>query len=317
VSPRSPEPLFVRLSAWLKARFGQRVYKVSLRGGFTCPNRDGTRGTGGCAFCAGEALEPVGYADTQPVAEQLARGMDYIRRRHGAERFIAYFQDYSATYAPLAELRRRYAPALAPPAVVGLAVGTRPDCVPPATLDLLAGYAEDPDREVWLELGLQLADDDVLEALGRGHCVTDFTDAVRACHARGLRVCAHVIVGLPDVPEALEHRTAELLAELGVWGVKIHAFHVIRGTPLAARHQAGALSLLSREAYVKRAIGLLERLPPDTVVHRITGEAPRRLTVAPQWTINKMAVYDAVVDGLQAAGTWQGRLRGAPRQSAE
>ncbi len=306
------EPAFHRLSAWLKGRFGERVYKVSLRGGFTCPNRDGTRGEDGCTFCNGDALEPVGYEEHQSILEQLIRGMDYIRQRHGARKFIAYFQDYSATYAPVDQLRALYAPVLEHHAVVGLAAGTRPDCVPESVLRLFAEFAQERPLEVWLELGLQLADDGVLADLGRGHTVRDFVNAVKACHAHGLRVCAHVIVGLPDVPSALERDTADLLADLGVWGVKIHAFHVVAGTALAQEYEAGHLTVLDRDAYVDRVVDLLERLPPETVVHRVTGEAPKRVTLAPTWTTNKMAVYDAVVAGLERRRTWQGRLRGAP-----
>jgi radical SAM protein (TIGR01212 family) len=297
---------FYRLSGWLRERFGQRVYKISLRGGFDCPNRDGRVGRGGCAFCAGEALEPTGYRDGLDIAAQLEVGRDYVRRRHGARSFIAYFQDYSATYAPLSCLQQIYTPALAADDVVGLAVGTRPDCLADEALDWLASEVASR-KELWLELGLQIADDGLLRALGRGHDVASFCQAVEACHRRGLRVCAHVIVGLPGASVEQERATVALLAELGVWGVKLHAFHVLRGTRFAAQHAERPLPLLSRETYIERVIDLLERLPKTMVVHRVTGEAPRRLTLAPEWTINKLAVFDAVLEACERRGSFQGR----------
>ncbi len=298
---------FYRLSGWLRERFGERVYKVSLRGGFDCPNRDGSVGVGGCAFCAGEALEPTGYRVGQDITTQLAAGIDYVRERHGARRFIAYFQDYSATYAPLGCLQEIYAPALAAPEVAAVAIGTRPDCLADEALDWLAAEVA-PRLELWLELGLQIADDGLLRELGRGHDVACFRHAVEACHRRGLRTCAHVIVGLPGASPELERATIALLAELGVWGVKLHAFHVLRGTRHAATYAEAPLPLLSRERYVERVVDLLERLPPSVVVHRVTGEAPRRLTLAPEWTVNKLAVFDAVVEACERRETFQGRV---------
>lgn len=308
-------PRFQRLSAWLKARHGERVHKISLRGGFTCPNRDGTLGRGGCAFCAGDALEPVGYQAGRSVSEQLEQGMAYIRARHGSDKFIAYFQDYTATYGSPDRLAATWKPVLDFPEIVGLAVGTRPDCVGEPVLDLLARFARRMD--LWVELGLQIANDDLLDRINRGHHVAAFTDAAARCAGRRLPVCAHVIIGLPGATPADERRTADLLAALGVWGVKLHAFHVIRGTPMARRHAAGQAPVLTQQAHVERVVDFLERLPPETVIHRVTGEAPRRLTVAPAWTVNKLRVYDAVVARLAARDTWQGRLVGATRPESK
>lgn len=293
-----------KLSDWLTEKYGERVYKVSLRGGFTCPNRDGTRSTGGCSFCAGDHFTPTGYRAHMDVATQLDHGLDYIRRRHGAQRAIAFFHDFSATYAPPARLRELYAPALAHAAIVGLAVSTRPDCLPPVVLDLLETTAR--RKDLWVELGLQVADDALLAGLNRGHTVDAFRQAVADCHHRGLRTCAHVIVGLPGATPDHELRTAALLADLGVWGVKIHAFHVIRHTPMADAHAAGNAPVLTLPDYVNRVVAFLEQLPPDTVIHRLTGESSRRLTVAPDWSVNKMVVYDAILAALRQRDTHQG-----------
>lgn len=301
---------FRRLSAWLQERYGERVHKISLRGGFTCPNRDGTLSRAGCTFCAGEALEPVGFHSEQTIAEQLAEGMAYIRARHAAKKFIAYFQDYSATYGPPDRLEATYAPVFDFPEIVGLAVGTRPDCLEEPVLDLLERLRVRLD--LWVELGLQIANDALLDQLNRGHHVGEFTAAVTRCYSRGLPVCAHVIIGLPGATPEDERNTASLLGELGIWGVKLHAFHVIRDTPMARLHARGQAPVLEQAVYVDRVADFLERLPADTVIHRVTGEAPRRLTVAPAWTVNKLRVYDAVVARLAERDTWQGRLTGDP-----
>jgi len=303
---RAQERPFRRLSGYLAARYGERVYKVSLHAGFTCPNRDGTVGSGGCTFCYQPAIEPVGHLPGQPIAQQLQRGMEYIRHRHGARRFIAYFQDYSATYAPAARLAALYRPALDSAPVVGLAISTRPDCLSTAILDLLCNVAA--SKDLWVELGLQIAADQLLRRLNRGHTVADFARAATACQARGLPVCAHVIIGLPGASAQMERETAALLADLGIWGVKLHAFHVVEGTVMARHFARGEIELLTREQYARRVVEFVERLPAEMVIHRLTAEAPRRLTVAPRWTINKMAVFDEVVATFAQRATWQGRL---------
>jgi radical SAM protein (TIGR01212 family) len=299
-----------RLSRYLIERFGERVYKVSLHGGFSCPNRDGSVGWGGCSFCSAPAWEPAGFDMSQTIATQLEEGMAYVAKRHRARRFIAYFQDYSATYRPAAQLARVYQPALDRPEVVGLALSTRPDCLGPDVLALL----EDTGRQkpLWVELGLQIADDRALTALNRGHSVADFVAAVDDCHSRDIPVCAHVIVGLPGVSQECELDTARLLADLSVWGVKLHAFHVLRDTAMAGKYRRGGLRLLTLGEHVARVVAFLEQLPPTTVVHRVTAEAPRQLTLAPCWIANKMAAYDAVLAGFHERQTWQGRLW-APR----
>ena len=207
---------FRRLSGYLVEHFGEKVHKVSLHCGFSCPNRDGTKGTGGCAFCLDEALEPVGYAAEQSIAEQLEQGMAYVRRRHRCRRFIAYYQDHSATYASCEKLAEVLRPALTAPEVVGLAVSTRPDCLASEVIELLQSVAR--HKDLWVELGLQIADDALLSDLNRLHTVADFATAAASLHGHGLRVCAHVIIGLPRATSDLELRTAELLAELECGG---------------------------------------------------------------------------------------------------
>lgn len=296
---------FFRLSEYLQQRYGQRVFKVSVHTGLSCPNRDGRLSDRGCTFCLDQTLHPLDFDPDRSVTQQLDAGMRYITQRYGANRFIAYFQDYCATYGDPKQLQALYEPALHNDAIVGLAVSTRPDCLPDTILDLLARIAK--RKDLWVEIGLQIADDALLADINRHHTVDDFANAVRTCHACGLRVCAHVIIGLPGADAATERQTAALLASLGVWGVKLHAFFVPQHTVMAERFAAGDLSLLSQQDHVTRVVDFLERLPSQVVVHRVAADAPRRLTIAPKWTINKLRVYDAVVDALQTRQTWQGR----------
>ncbi len=280
------------LATELRERHGQRVQRVCLHGGFTCPNRDGTIATGGCTFCSLEALVPSWYRHGMTIATQLGAGMAASRRRYGAQRFVAYFQDATTTHVPADTLHDLWAPALADPAVVAVAVSTRPDCVPGPVLDQLQRAGD--QKDLWLELGLQIADDAILRRLNRGHGVAAFTEAVSAAHHRGIPVCAHVIIGLPGVTPELEIRTADLLTKLGVWGVKLHGFHVVRGAEMARQWLAGSLELLSEDEHVERVVRVIDRLPPQTVIHRVTGEAPASHLLAPRWAANKHRVINKI-----------------------
>lgn len=304
-------PRYRKLNTYLKQRFGERVYRVGLCGGFTCPNRDGTLGWGGCTFCNPESSRPRGHVPGTPVTRQLEAGIRYVGRRHRAERFIAYFSDYTATHAPTEVLRGLYEPPASDPRVVGLAVGTRPDCLDAAVLDLFEELAQ----RTWLtvELGVQTARDETLARVRRGHTAADSRRAIRELHLRGISATAHVILGLPG--ETLEDglETARFLRELGVEGVKIHGLHVVDGTELADEYRRGQLSVLSLNEYVAMTVAFLEHMPSRTVVHRLTGEAPRRLTLAPQWSVNKLAVVNAIEQRLEELDTWQGRSLGEAR----
>ena len=303
---------FHRLSTDLRRSFGAKVFKVSIRAGFTCPNRDGSLGRGGCTFCAGGALQPTGFAVGQSISEQLDRGIAYVRRRHGAKQVIAYYQDYSATYGPVEQLAPLYAPAFARKEVVGLAIGTRPDCLNPEVIKLLSELRT--RLPLWIELGLQLADDGVLRSLGRGHGLACFVEAAAQLRAAQIPLCVHVIIGLPGVSQEAELHTAALLASLEIWGLKLHAFHVLEGSTMAEDFRRGTLGrLLNRDEHAARVAAFLAHTPAQTVIHRITAEAPPQLTLAPAWTINKMACFDAVVDHLEQVDSWQGKALGAPR----
>lgn len=277
-----------------RARFGERVQRVSLDAGFSCPNRDGTVGRGGCTFCDPASFAPSA-GDPRPVGEQLRWGIERLRRR-GIGKFAAYFQPHSNTYGPLERLRAAWAAALPFPDVVALCVGTRPDCVPDPVLDLLAEHLG--RFEVWLELGLQSARDATLERLRRGHRAADFADACRRARERGIRVCAHVILGLPGEDAEDEARTARFLAALGVEGVKLHQLSVVRGTRLEAEWRREGFDLLTEEAYAARAAAFVAALPAETILHRLVGDVSDDRLVAPRY--DKGRVLRRIREGLAA-----------------
>lgn len=305
-------PRYRKLNPLLKEAFGCKTHRVGLWGGFTCPNRDGRLGSKGCIFCDPRSSEPLNHEDGMDLREQLRRGLAYIRRRHGAKAFIPYLQDFTATYGRADELEPLYRKALDHEGVVGLALGTRPDCLEEDVLDLLERLAR--ETFLWVELGLQVADDSILEAIGRGHDTASFCRAVEALKERHIALSAHVILGLPGSDFSSDLATARCLAETGVHGVKIHNLHVVRATPLEEEWQRGRFTPLDLPAYVERVLSFLEQLPPSMIVQRVTGEAPRRLTVAPSWSVNKLGVMNAIHRALEEEDRWQGKALGASRE---
>ncbi|MCU0937098.1 MAG: TIGR01212 family radical SAM protein [Gammaproteobacteria bacterium] len=276
----------------LLRRHGERVHKVAIDAGFTCPNRDGTRGRGGCTFCNNASFSPNGR-ELRSVAAQIAAGRAVIRRRTGARLYLAYFQAYTNTYGQPDHLDRLYREALAEPDVVGLSVGTRPDCIDAGVLDLLAGY-RDAGREVWVELGLQSAFDDTLRRVNRGHGFADYRSAALAVRARGLSLCTHLIVGLPGESAWHSRVSLERVVDLGVDGLKLHPLHVVRGTRLAAEWRRGGYRPLTLEEYVETACDMVEATPPRIEFHRLTGTAPRAVLLAPDWCAWKWRVLNAI-----------------------
>lgn len=296
----------------LRARYGERVHKLAIDAGFTCPNRDGSLGRGGCTFCNNASFSPNGRRPT-PVADQIANGADAVSRRTGARRFLAYFQAYTNTYDDPDQLRALYDEALSQPGVVGLAVGTRPDCVPAAVLDLLADYREG-GFEVWLELGLQSAFDHTLERVNRGHGFEAYRTAVHAARTRGLPVCTHLILGLPgETPTHFRTSLDRVLAE-GVEGLKLHPLHVVRGTRLGHQWRRDRYRPLGLAEYARAAAELVRHTPEEVVYHRLTGTADPGILLAPDWCAGKWPVLNAIEAELAASDSRQGSALTAVQQ---
>jgi len=281
------------------------VWKVSVDGGFGCPNVDGTVGTGGCIFCNVRSYSPSRRLGLAPITDQIDRGIPRLRQRYGVNHFLAYFQPATNTYAPVRQLRELWEEALRHPDVVGLVIGTRPDCVPDEVLDLLA----DLSRRTWVsvEYGLQTIHDPSLDWLGRGHRYEAFLDAVRRSRSRGLRIGAHVILGLPC--ETRDHMlaTAREVARLRIESVKIHNLYVAKDTSLARWWTAGEVELPDRDQYVGCVVDFLEEIRPDCVVDRLSAEAAAEYLLAPGWCVDKSAVRAAIEAELRRRDTWQGR----------
>ena len=287
----------------LRSRFGCRIQRVSLDAGFTCPNRDGSLGTGGCRFCNERGAAAVGVPVNEALPQQLHVSKEYLRRKFRAEKFLAYFQAYTNTYGSVDQLRTLYASVLHDPEVVGLIIGTRPDCLPDDVLDLLSELHL--NTYLWLELGMQTMHDRTLDAINRGHDHNCFVEAVQRCKKRGLRVCAHLILGLPGETEQEMQQSVLELNRLGVDGVKFHHLHVLKGSAFADDYCHGRLTLLTRDAYVNLVCNLLELLDPKLVVQRLMGDGRSEL-IAPDWSRRKLDVLNRIDAELAKRDSRQG-----------
>lgn len=287
---------FNTISAVLKKKFGTRVVKLSLDGGFTCPNRDGSKGHGGCTFCSGDG--------SGTFAGTPAQQMELLAPKWPDAKYIAYFQNFTNTYAPAEKLREMWEDALSVPGVVGLAVATRPDCLPEDVLDLLEEFNK--KTFLWVELGLQTADEAIGQHINRCCTNADFEAAMNDLSKRGIKSVIHLILGLPgDTPQGVLHST-DYVSSFKPWGIKIHMLHVMEGTKMGEEYKNSPFQLYGKEEYVSLVCDILERLPQDITVHRITGDAPRDMLIAPLWTGDKKAVLRAVQQEFKRRGTFQG-----------
>jgi radical SAM protein (TIGR01212 family) len=295
---------------YLLKRHGERVHKIALDAGFTCPNRDGTKGIGGCTFCNNNSFSPNAQKRRE-LEEQLDSGRRAITRRTRAKKYLAYFQAYTNTYADVAELDALYRQAMLQQDIVGLSVGTRPDCVSGKVLDLLAGYL-DEGRIVWLELGLQSAFDETLQRVNRGHGLQEYRTVAVEARRRGIPLCTHLILGLPGENESHYRASLDTVLDIGVDGLKLHALHVVKQTVLANQWRRGEYQPLEREAYIRHACDLIERTPQHIVFHRVTGTAAKDILLAPEWCSQKWNILNGIEFELKRRGHRQGCLAGTP-----
>lgn len=301
---------YYSLDAYCKNTYGEKLYKIALNAGLSCPNRDGTLGIGGCIFCSagGSGDFAVNMNEYPSIADQIAAGKALFRHKRTGQRYIAYFQAYTNTYGPLPYLQKIYEEALSEPSVAGISIATRPDCIPDDIMTLLVNIkAKFPDKFVWIELGLQTIHEETALFIRRGYSLDIFDNCVMRLRHAGIPVVAHVILGLPG--ETKEHvlSTISHLNALGIWGIKLQLLHILKGTDMASVYVAGAYAPLTKDAYLDLVIDCLEHLSPQTVIHRLTGDGPKDLLLAPLWSLNKRDVLNSLHRRMKERGSRQGR----------
>lgn len=298
--------------SYLRRRFGCRVSKVNVDGGFTCPNRDGSRGTGGCIYCDNSSFSPKDTLPLIPIEEQMAAGMAYHRKRLGSEKFLVYFQKFTNTYAPTSRLSDLYRTALNHPDVLGLSIGTRPDSITDETIDLLSELAR--DRYVCVELGLQSMDDAILSGINRGHTLAEYLATVGRLSGRGIDICTHLIYGFPGETREGFLQSARMIAGLPVSSLKLHQLHAVEGTRLADMYREGSYTPITLAEYVGGVCDFLEELPARVSIQRLYGSAPLAIRVAPNWDLKNNQMWFTIVNELKRRGSWQGcRVDGGAR----
>lgn len=290
--------------SFLVNTFGCRVHKLQIDAGFTCPNRDGKIATGGCIYCDGRGSRLRQEGPLPTVSEQIVKAKELFRRLRGAEKFIAYFQTFTNTYAPYEKLKELYDEALRQEDIIGLAVGTRPDCISDDVIELFSEYAR--DYHVWLEYGLQSAQERTLKFINRGHDLQTFIDAVKKTAGRNIYICTHIIVGLPGESHDEILETARLVASLPIQGIKIHLLLALEGTALGNLYKAGKIEMIGMEDYVNTVCDILEVLPPEMVIQRLTADGYRDIYLAPEWGISKLMVINAIDREMERRDSHQG-----------
>ncbi len=296
---------FYDFNTYLRSLYGCRVQKITIDANLTCPNRDGTKGTGGCIYC-NQRGSGTGLGTKLSVYEQIIRAKGYLKKRYKAKKFLAYFQSYSNTYAPFEKLKDLYNQAIMVEDVIGLCIGTRPDCVEGRILDYLKGLSN--NYLIWMEYGLQSAHDKTLKLINRGHSVKEFKDTVKRTRARGLNVCVHVILGLPseDLDDMLY--TARFLSNMDIQGIKIHLLYVVKDTILHKWYTQGKYKPMTREEYVDTVSKFISYLNPSMVVQRITGDPHRDELVAPMWALEKQKNVNYILRYMEEKDLFQGKF---------
>ena len=296
---------YYSLNRYLRETFGEKVYKLALDGGMTCPNRDGTLDTRGCIFCSAGGSGDFAEGRCASVSEQLHRAKKRIRAKTDAAKFIAYFQSYTNTYAPTEYLENLFTQAIADPSVAVLSIGTRPDCLPDEVVSLLARLNR--IKPVWVELGLQTIHEATARSIRRGYPLPVYEDALHRLKAAGITVIVHVILGLPGESREMMLATIDYLGgSHRPDGIKLQLLHVLEDTDLAAEYRAGHFQTMEMEEYFDILFACLERLPPDMVIHRLTGDGPKKLLLAPLWTANKKLVLNELNRQLERRNIRQG-----------
>ncbi|MBQ8521226.1 MAG: TIGR01212 family radical SAM protein [Bacteroides sp.] len=301
-------PLYNDLSAFLAEHFPFKVQKISINAGFTCPNRDGTVGYGGCTYCNNQTFNPAYCRTEKSVTEQLEEGKQFFARKYPDMKYLAYFQAYTNTYGELQELKRKYEEALQVPDVVGIVIGTRPDCMPPDLLD----YLTELNGRTFLivEYGVESTDNETLKRINRGHTFEAAAKAIRRTAERGIRVGAHIILGLPGENREMLVRQAGVLSALPLTTLKLHQLQLIRGTRMAAEYESRPqdFHLFTADEYIDLVIDYIEHLRPDLVLERFVSQSPKTLLIAPDWGLKNHEFTDKVKKRMRERGSWQGKI---------
>jgi radical SAM protein (TIGR01212 family) len=290
----------------LKKIFGEKIYKVSLDGGFTCPNRDGTLDDRGCLFCSDKGSGEFAGDRRKSIGVQIEDQLALIENKFPEGKVIAYFQNFTNTYAPIEQLRKLYTEALSHPRVAGLAIATRPDCLPGEVLDLLEEISG--EHFIWLELGLQTIHERTSELINRGYSLEKFIEASDSLKKRKIPFVTHLILGLPGESEREILESVRFVNKSGSWGIKLHLLHLIRGTQLHEYYKENPFLLMEKDEYISLIIDILEILNPETVVHRITGDGSRDTLIGPLWSLDKRSILNGVDKGLKERDTYQGKF---------
>lgn len=299
---------YYSLDAYCKQRYGSKVYKIALDAGLTCPNRDGTLGDRGCIFCSAGGSGDFAVKPMHSVAQQLKTGRDMFGKKKTGNQFIAYFQAYTNTYGEIDYLTRIYEEALKQPDIVGISIATRPDCLPDEVLNVLVMLQKKyPSKDIWVELGLQTIHDTTAAYIRRGYKLEVFNTAVAHLNALGIPIIVHVILGLPGENTEMVLETIHYLNRLPIFGIKLQLLHVLKDTDLAVDYLAGKFETLSKEDYMALLITCLKHLSPNIVIHRLTGDGPKDLLIAPTWSLYKRDFFNTLHRHLKQTGEYQGQ----------
>ncbi len=294
------------LNSYFKETFGFRVHKLSLDAGLTCPNRDGKISSEGCIYCNQKGSGTGAHEKGLSITEQILQNKEAVSKRFKVNKFIGYFQSYTNTYAPLEKLKKIYSEALSQEDVIGLAIGTRPDCISEEIIQLLEKYAK--NKLIWIEYGLQSMHDKTLKLINRGHDFESFEKAVFMTRDRGIKICAHVILGLPGEKKKDMLETAKALKKLKIDGVKIHLLYIIKGTPLEKLYENGEYTCLTQKEYVDIVSDFIGFLPENCVIQRLTGDPHPKELAAPAWALKKQETLNFIKSELEKKNIWQGKF---------
>lgn len=298
-----------RFHTWnheMRREFGTKVFKVMLDAGFTCPNRDGNIAIGGCTFCSARGSGDFAGSRRDDLVTQFNKIRDLQHKKWPEAKYIGYFQAYTNTYAPVEELREYYEVILQQPGVVGLSIATRPDCLPDDVVEYLAELNE--RTYLWVEMGLQTIHEETSRLINRAHDTATYYEAVEKLRKHNIRTCAHIIYGLPGETHEMMLDTGRAVAHMDVQGIKIHLLHLMRKTPMVKQYEAGLLKFMEKDEYINLVVDTLEFLPPEMIVHRLTGDAPRDLLIGPMWSLKKWEVLNAFDAELKRRDSWQGKF---------